>query len=240
MHKGTGVDIFCHPGHTSGTMKPTGALGPFSAILFDFDGTLAHLNVDFGAMKAGLLSLLNGYGLDTDPFKDLYALEMVEAASDMLKPERVADSNSLRTQGLALIKEIEMEGARKGCLFTGVEEMFRILKNRNIKTSIVTRNCFDAVNCIFPDIESRCDAVITREFTDQVKPHPGHLATALVRLNISKGEKTVMAGDHPMDINAGKAVGAYTIGVLSGYSTESLLRCAGADLIMERITDLVV
>jgi len=220
-------------------MEPPGDFGSVTAILFDFDGTLAHLNVDFGAMKSGLLSLLSGYGLDTGAFKNLYALEMIEAASEELKQKRAADSDSFRTQGLALIKEIEMEGARKGCLFAGVEEMFRVLKNRNIKTSIVTRNCFDAVNCICPDIESRCDAVITREFTVRVKPHPGHLATALERLKIGSGERTVMAGDHPMDINAGRAVGAYTIGVLSGFSTEDLLRDAGADLIMEKITDIV-
>ncbi len=209
-----------------------------SAILFDFDGTLATLNVDFGSMRAGLLSRIQSYGLDVDRFKDLYALEMIDRATEELEPVRPDAVPVLKEECLSLIRDVEMEGARRGMLFDGIRDMFRILRQKNIKTAVVTRNCFDAVSCIYQGIEVECDAVVSREFTQRVKPHPQHLITALALLGV-EASQAVMAGDHPMDISAGKAVGAYTIGVLSGYSGTEPLREAQADLILDHITDLL-
>ena len=192
-----------------------------SAILFDFDGTLATLNVDFGSMRTGLLSLIQSYQLDAGRFKDLYALEMIDAATEALALVRPAAVPILREECLHLIRNVEMEGARQGMLFDGIRNMFRILRNKNIKTAVVTRNCFDAVSCIYQGIEVECDAVVSREFTQRVKPHPQHLITTLTLLGV-EASQAVMAGDHPMDISAGKAVGAYTIGVLSGIFGSSI------------------
>ncbi|MBN2538935.1 MAG: HAD family hydrolase, partial [Deltaproteobacteria bacterium] len=119
----------------------------------------------------------------------------------------------------------------------GTEEMLRELRRRHIKIGIVTRNCMDAIRQIFPDIDSRCDAVITREYTARVKPHPDHLLTALCSLDTAP-EFAAMVGDHPMDITVGRDVGAYTVGVLTGYSEAAPLRQAGADLIIERAPDI--
>jgi phosphoglycolate phosphatase len=47
-----------------------------------------------------------------------------------------------------------------------------------------------------------------------------------------------MVGDHPMDISVGKEVGAFTIGVLTGYSSADDLRGAGADLIIESVSEI--
>jgi phosphoglycolate phosphatase-like HAD superfamily hydrolase len=52
-------------------------------------------------------------------------------------------------------------------------------------------------------------------------------------------ESCVMIGDTPVDIRAGKAAGAQTVGVLSGFSHEPELRHAGADLILPSINELV-
>ncbi len=51
-----------------------------------------------------------------------------------------------------------------------------------------------------------------------------------------------MVGDHPIDISVGKNVGTYTIGVLTGYASEYLLREAGADIILDnaaKVTGLI-
>jgi phosphoglycolate phosphatase len=48
-----------------------------------------------------------------------------------------------------------------------------------------------------------------------------------------------MVGDHPMDIRIGRDVGAYTIGVLTGYSKADPLLEAGADLIIERASAII-
>ncbi|MBW2599663.1 MAG: HAD hydrolase-like protein [Deltaproteobacteria bacterium] len=41
-----------------------------------------------------------------------------------------------------------------------------------------------------------------------------------------------------MDIAAGKDVGVYTIGVLTGHSEAAALREVGADLIIEKAADI--
>jgi len=47
-----------------------------------------------------------------------------------------------------------------------------------------------------------------------------------------------MVGDHAMDISAGKAMGMFTIGVLTGAGTRETLTAAGADLIVESVREL--
>ena len=47
-----------------------------------------------------------------------------------------------------------------------------------------------------------------------------------------------MVGDTTVDIRAGKAAGAQTVGVLCGFGQESELRRAGADLILPSIASL--
>ena len=111
------------------------------------------------------------------------------------------------------------------------------LETRNIKAGVVTRNCQEAVREIFPDIDSFCKVVITREFAGNVKPHPEHLRITLEKLGTAP-EHSVMVGDHPMDISVGKKMGTYTVGVLTGYSGTDALREAGADLIIESAAEI--
>jgi len=48
-----------------------------------------------------------------------------------------------------------------------------------------------------------------------------------------------MVGDGAMDIQAGKALGMFSVGVLSGNSTTAKLLAQGADLVLASVADLV-
>jgi phosphoglycolate phosphatase len=48
----------------------------------------------------------------------------------------------------------------------------------------------------------------------------------------------LMVGDTTVDIRAGRAAGAQTIGVLCGFGTQRELERAGADLIVSSTADL--
>jgi phosphoglycolate phosphatase len=52
-------------------------------------------------------------------------------------------------------------------------------------------------------------------------------------------ENCLMVGDTTVDIRAGKAAGAQTVGVLCGFGTEKELRRAGADLILNHTYELM-
>ncbi|MEA1970037.1 MAG: HAD family hydrolase [Thermodesulfobacteriota bacterium] len=210
---------------------------PLKAILFDFDGTLTKLNIDFLQMRRAVLDLMCDYCSPQDDMEDLYVLEMIEAGKNLISRNNSGREKDFFNRAHELISRMETEGAKKGELFAGMEDMLYELRSRHIKTGIVTRNCMAAVKQLFPDIASHCDTVITRELTARVKPYPEHLLAALDALD-TDAKFSAMVGDHPMDITVGKDVGAYTIGVLTGYSGVASLREAGADLIIESAADI--
>lgn len=212
-----------------------------TAIIFDFDGTLAELNIDFPLMRKRIRNLIAGYDIPTDNIEDLFALEMIDAGKALIERAYPGEGYRFVDRAYDLIRHIEIEGARNGVLFNGIEELLRDLRTRKIKTGIVTRNCIEAVKGLFPNIDRYCDIVITRESTTKVKPHPEQLLIAL-RALATDAASAAMVGDHPMDISVGKDVGTYTIGVLSGYAHEEMLRDAGADIILDhaaQIRDLI-
>ncbi|MGZ3598256.1 MAG: HAD family hydrolase [Syntrophales bacterium] len=214
------------------------AISSIHAVFFDFDGTLAKLNIDFPLMKQAVLNLVAAHGAPLDGMGELYVLEMIKAAQELISETHPRNGESFLGQAVALITKIEIEAAKRGDLIDGTKDMLAELKRRNIKAGVVTRNCKAAVTTVFPDILNYCDTLITREMTRNVKPHPEHLAVALRSLGAAP-ESSFMVGDHPMDIKIGKDAGILTIGVLSGYSTSDELLKAGADFIVSKAADII-
>jgi phosphoglycolate phosphatase len=208
------------------------------AILFDFDGTLVRLNVNFSAMREAVLDLIVSYGAPRDGLGGLFVLEMIEAGREFISRFGRDTQSEYETRAYEIVRGFEMEGAREGTLIDGVRGMLAETKRRGMKTGVVTRNCRDAVRTIFPDIGEYCGIVVTREDVVRVKPHPDHLWTALRSLE-TPPPCAVMVGDHPMDIQAGRRIGLYTIGVLTGYSGSEALVRAGADLVIESAAEIV-
>lgn len=203
-------------------------------VIFDFDGTLATVNVDFTAMRAGLLEIVHSSGLSPKPFEGLFALEMTAAAEESLAaldPERAA---LFHEEAHTFIRRTEVAGALRGRVFDDVPFLFEDLKKRRIATAVVTRNCRDAVLTLYPDIEEHVDVVVTRHDVDRVKPHPDHLRAALERVGRDPAS-ALMVGDHPMDIAAGKAAGTFTAGVLTGLASRQALLAAGSDFVFDHV-----
>lgn len=208
------------------------------AVVFDFDGTLAGLNVDFRGMRARVLECIRSHGEAPEAFEGLFALEMVAGAAEAIAARDPAGAEKFRREAMGAIRDTEMEGARQGSLFDGVPAMFLDLRSRNIRTAVVTRNCREAVCTIYPAIEEHADLLVARDGLLRVKPDPDHLLTALERLDVVP-EKAFMVGDHPMDIETGKAAGTLTAGVLTGLSSREMLLETGCDLILEKAVDIV-
>jgi len=211
---------------------------PIRAVIFDFDGTLAKLNINFTQMRNSVMNLIGSYRVSVNGLTSLFVLEMIDAAEALISHNCPGKEKKFIQQATELITNIEIESAKKGELIDGTRNMLIELKKRNIKVGVVTRNCESAVTHIFPDILKHCDTVITREMISNVKPHPEHLIAALRLLGVAP-EFSSMVGDHPMDIKIGKDVGTLTIGVLSGYSTANDLFEAGADIIINKAADIL-
>ena len=77
-----------------------------------------------------------------------------------------------------------------------------------------------------------------REAVQNAKPHPGHVLDALEGMAAGPRE-AVMVGDHPTDIQAGKAAGCLTVGVATGRMNLEELAASGADLVLEDASTLI-
>ena len=208
------------------------------AIVFDFDGTLARLNIDFSIMRSSIRNLMTDFQIPEGEIADLHILEMIDAGGVYLKELRPADAVVFRSRAHELVTRMEIEAADKGALLDGTRMLLTELAGRSIRTGVVTRNCRIAVLKVFPDITRHCQAFLTREDTEHVKPHPEHLRSALRALGVVPAE-AIMVGDHPLDILLGRETGTHTVGVLTGHSGREDLRSANADLIIDKASDII-
>jgi phosphoglycolate phosphatase-like HAD superfamily hydrolase len=81
----------------------------------------------------------------------------------------------------------------------------------------------------------RC--VATAQTCKHTKPFPAPILWAAQQMGVP-AEACLMVGDTTVDIRAGKAAGAQTVGVLCGFGEEDELRRRGADLLLPSTAEL--
>jgi phosphoglycolate phosphatase len=208
------------------------------AFIFDFDGTLAVLNIDFSSMRGKVFGLMKGYGVSEELVEERYLLEIIDEVYQILSKKDPSGAEDFYQKAHQILHEIEIRAAEKGNLIPGVEGTLKSLREKGIKIGIVTRNCEDAVRKVFPNIDEYCDVFVSRNSVKKVKPHPDHLTYVMESLKIS-GEESMMVGDHIIDIQAGKRVSMKTIGVLTGRINKEEFEKAGADYILREASEVL-
>jgi phosphoglycolate phosphatase-like HAD superfamily hydrolase len=81
------------------------------------------------------------------------------------------------------------------------------------------------------ELDSHFKAIATSQTCRYTKPFPDPIIWAAQQMGVEPHE-CLMVGDTVVDIRAGKAAGAQTVGVLSGFGEEKELLRAGADMIL--------
>jgi len=199
------------------------------AVLFDFDGTLATLSIDFPLMRTRVLAAMQKMGIPISLLKSRYVLETIEEGAALLK-----DGNSeglLRERARKIMEKVEMDAVPKASLFPWVAKTASDLAADGIKAGIVTRNCRRAVTAVLGPAAALFQALVTRDETRTVKPNPSHLWQALSLLGngATEPKRAIMVGDHPMDMKGAKQAGMYALGVMTGAGDKESLESEGAD-----------
>jgi len=88
------------------------------------------------------------------------------------------------------------------------------------------------------DLVKFFDVIVTGLSAPHTKPFPDPIFLAAQKMGMKPSE-CLMIGDTTVDIRAGKAAGAQTIGVLCGFGEEKELKDMGADLIISSTPQLV-
>jgi phosphoglycolate phosphatase len=207
-------------------------------VIFDFDGTLAKLNIDFNQMRRVVGELVVRYGIDHQTLQNRFVLEIIREAAALLRETSGEKAERFSNEAFRIIEDIEVEAAQNGALFEGTKELLTALRRKSLKAGIITRNCAKAVWTVFPDIASYCPVVVCRDDVTHVKPHPEQITLALSRLG-GRADRTVMIGDHPLDIETGRNAGTWTAGVLTGRFQADDFMLAGADMVLPEASDIL-
>jgi phosphoglycolate phosphatase len=208
------------------------------AIIFDFDGTLAILNIDFSFMRDRVFDLMGRFGVEEKTVQEKYLLEIIDEVYQALYKKSPSAAEAFYTESHDILHEVEMKAAERGRLIPGTKATLNSLRKRGMKIGIITRNCEGAVRKIFPDIDDFCDVFVSRNSVKKVKPHPDHLTSVMKSLNIS-GRDAMMVGDHIVDIQAGKRVGMRSTGVLTGWTKKEEFEKAGADYVLASASEVI-
>jgi N-acetyl-D-muramate 6-phosphate phosphatase len=121
---------------------------------------------------------------------------------------------------------------RKFWIIEGVVDAVRLLHQSYPLAVVSARDragtlAFLNQSCLLEFIPTIATALTCR----YTKPFPDPILWAAEQMCVAP-EACLMVGDTTVDIRAGRAAGAQTVGVLCGFGQEAELRRAGADLIL--------
>jgi len=198
------------------------------------DGTLVKFKLDFEHLKRVTRKTLEDNGIYLEIRGSL--IETIKELRPIFTKEE--EYNEFAKGIENIIVQHELEASEKAEAFPNSIELLNILKSKGKNIGVITRNSKAASmkTLEVSGLMEYIDVIVTREDVAKVKPDPEHVEVA-IKLLEKKAEDTVVIGDHKYDISSGKRAGCFTIGILSGVSSEELLN--EADLIVSSLEEII-
>ncbi len=198
----------------------TGYSERLEAIVFDLDGTLIELPIDREMLGKKVRELLQG-----------------EKPPDLL-PETIdrltVNSPELRARIYQLIAEAELEATKRMLVDHNVGKILQSSRHMRLKLALVTMQSRPAAIRALEKLGaySLFEAIITVE---DASNREAQLRMALEKIG---ARKAVMVGDRLEDIEAGKSLGCYTVGLSGSRKRRLLLQKASPDKVLGNISEL--
>lgn len=207
------------------------------ALCFDVDGTLSDTD-DLYVQK---VSKLFPRFLFKDPDHAARRFVMwIEAPGNAMLG--LADTLHLDDEMIAVINWLSRHRKHSDKTFLlvpGVGAMLKKLHGRYPMSVVSARDEKGTMRFLEQfDLVKYFDVVVTGLSARHTKPYPDPVLLAAQKMNVAP-ENCLMIGDTTVDIRAGKAAGAQTVGVLCGFGEEPELRHFGADEIVTDTTKLL-
>jgi HAD superfamily hydrolase (TIGR01549 family) len=214
------------------------------AVIFDLDGTLAHFNLDYKALRSEVRTYLMSVHVPVS------VLEVNENIFEMLKKAEIFVKNNTKSSGafeevrihaFSIAERYEMEAATTTRLLTGAVETLKELQKMNLKMGLCTTSSEKAANYILQrfKIDGFFNVIVTRDKVKFVKPHTEQIELALEKIGVP-AKATLMVGDSVVDMQSAKELKAIAAGLTSGLSTTEQLMNNGANYIITSLNDLPV
>lgn len=185
-------------------------------VLFDLDGTLLDTAADFVHAANQLSKELGQNPITVEELRPAVSHGLVEIMHTCFK---ISPDHS---QYPILAKKLLMLYEQSICTYTqpfpGILDLLSALEKQNIRWGIVTNrpSHYTALLLEATDFKSRASCIVNGDTTPNPKPHPDPLFYACKQLAVEP-QQCIYIGDAERDIQAGKAAGMTTLGVLFGY-----------------------
>lgn len=185
-------------------------------VLFDLDGTLLDTAADFVYAINQLLEELGQNPITVEELKPAVSHGLAEIMQVCFKISPDHAQYPLLAQKLISLYEKSI------CLYTqpfpGILNLLTALENRQIRWGIVTNRPSHFTERLLHsmDLKERAACIVSGDTTPYSKPHPGSLLFACQQIAVEP-QHCIYIGDAERDIQAGKAAGMATLGVLFGY-----------------------
>jgi len=182
------------PGNDPDASSARDSPGPDSdpdAVVYDLDGTLVRLAVDWERVEREVAALLERAGVDADP---LSAWALLDAAEDAGVGEEADD----------LIATAEREGVRDSRRLALADELVA----REVPVGVCSLNHQEAVELALDehDLAAHVDSVVGRGTVPERKPHPRALLAAVEELGVPP-EDVLFVGDSASDEETAERAG---------------------------------
>lgn len=178
-------------------------MSSYDAVVYDLDGTLVRLVVDWAACERELAVILQSAGIETT---DLDAWELLSAAEEAGIGPRVEST----------IAEYERRGARDAIRLGTADEV----GTWDVPVGVCSLNCEAACQIALErvDLLEDIDVLIGRDSHAERKPHPGPLEAAITAMDAIP-DHALFVGDSESDRVTAERAGVDFRGVPSGRTS---------------------
>lgn len=214
-------------------------MGRIKLVIFDLDGTLADTLPD---ISAALERVVSKYG----SFGDLQALVRRSIGNGAQKlVERVYKALGITARNiLDDLAEYRAAYAANSCIKTALYpntlSVLQALKEKEMQMAVATMKPRESTTVVLEKlgIRSYFSTVLSADDMHAPKPDPWSVYFCAKKVGVAP-QQALIIGDSMTDVGAGKASGAVSVAVLSGYSGREKMQESGADYLVEEIGGLL-
>ena len=207
----------------------------YSAVIFDFDGTICDTGE--GILKSAKYAL-EAFGYNAPDYEELTCFI---GPPLLITFQEKFGADAARAD--ELVKKFRERYTNKGVfeskLYDGIKELLISLKKDDIKIGIASSKPQEYIETLLDHfgIKSYFDVICGVTFTADCESKASIIARCQKELNIA-GNECIMVGDKKYDIEGAKTNLIDSVGVLWGYGTKFEHIEAGAKFIVDKIEDI--
>ena len=207
-----------------------------SIFFYDLDGTIIDSSV--GITKAVQYSL-NKFGIQVDDLKSLYKFIGPPLWSSFM--EFYGFSKEKADLGVKYYREYYSErGILENTLYDGIGEMLKYQNDSGIRIALTTSKPMVYASKIMEyfELDQYFELIAGSELNGERSEKDMVIQYALDEMKITRNDEIVMIGDRKFDVIGAKRFGIDSIGVLYGYGSLNELKEAGANHIVNSVSEL--